>query len=481
MLKEQSKLIVRGHQALDIGLTATSFITAYFIKRLFLPEGWRGLTTEPNYYAILLLIIIIWFLVFDFFRLYESYRRRTYWQVFSQLVKAVSAAVLILLMTIYIVKLKDVSRILLGLFYLLNILLLGLSKGVVYRTLARFRNRGFNFRSVLIVGSKDRARDVIRTIGDRQGAGFRVLGCLDIDPARIGESVKNGCKVIGTVGDMQQILEREVVDELIFAMPLRKIDQASKYIVLAENLGVSVRIIPDWQLHHLMYRPEKAKIQFEDFLGIPTMSLETTPPDKAALMIKAAFDYAAGALMMLFFLPLFFAIALAIKIVSPAGPVFYRQERFGLQGRRFDVYKFRTMVPDAEKQRDCLDCYNEADGPVFKIRNDPRIIPWIGHFLRKTSLDELPQLINVLAGEMSLVGPRPPIPAEVDHYEIWQRRRLSMKPGLTCIWQISPNRNDVSFADWMNMDLEYIDNWSLALDFKILARTVLVVLTGHGR
>jgi len=178
--------------------------------------------------------------------------------------------------------------------------------------------------------------------------------------------------------------------------------------------------------------------------------------------------------------PLFAVIALAIKI-SSKGPVFYRQERSGMNGRKFMLYKFRTMVADADQKRKELEALNESDGPVFKINNDPRIIPVIGPFLRKTSLDELPQLLNIFRGEMSLVGPRPPIPAEVAQYKPWQRRRLSMKPGLTCIWQTSPNRNDLSFNDWMELDLEYIDTWSPLLDFKLLLKTARVVLLGEGR
>lgn len=152
-----------------------------------------------------------------------------------------------------------------------------------------------------------------------------------------------------------------------------------------------------------------------------------------------------------------------------------------MNDRKFMLLKFRTMVADADKKRQELEGLNESDGPVFKIRNDPRIIPVIGHVLRKTCLDELPQLINIVRGEMSVVGPRPPIPSEVVQYKPWQRRRLSMKPGLTCIWQTSPNRNDISFNDWMKLDLEYIDNWSLWLDFKLLLKTVKVVLLGYGR
>lgn len=192
------------------------------------------------------------------------------------------------------------------------------------------------------------------------------------------------------------------------------------------------------------------------------------------------FDITVAGIAFLFFLPLFLIIGCAIKIFSP-GPIFFKQERSCLNGRSFNVYKFRTMVPDAEKRFDEVKKLNEADGPVFKIKKDPRIIPFIGALLRKTGLDELPQLINVLRGEMSLVGPRPPIPAEVKQYDIWQRRRPSMKPGLTCLWQCAPKRNEMGFNEWMKMDLNYIDNWSFWLDLKIIFRTVKVVFLGEGR
>jgi lipopolysaccharide/colanic/teichoic acid biosynthesis glycosyltransferase len=179
-------------------------------------------------------------------------------------------------------------------------------------------------------------------------------------------------------------------------------------------------------------------------------------------------------------LPIFLAAALAIK-ASSKGPVFYRQQRLGKNGRRFDMLKFRTMQDGADKHLDEVRQLNECDGPVFKIRKDPRIIPVVGSVLRKSSIDELPQLFNVLRGEMSLVGPRPPIPSEVNEYETWQRRRLSMKPGITCLWQVEPCRNDLPFCKWVEMDLAYIDQWSLRLDFLILFKTVRAVLSGAGR
>lgn len=480
MLREQSELMVRTHKVLDICLTAAAFIAAYFIKRLALPAPFRGLIITPSYYIVLLMIIIIWFVVFAGFDLYASYRRQTFGQIFWNMAKAVFTGMLILILSMYLFKLIDVSRILLGIFFMLNIGFLVLSKWIVYKVLEHYRKKGFNFRNILIVGSRERAKDVIKTIGDQLGAGFNVIGCLEVAPVDIGKQVKNGCKVIDTIDRLEEILTQQVVDELIFAMPLKKIENADKYIALAEDLGVSVRIIPDWQLHYLMYKPGVATIKFEEFLGIPTMALHTTSPAHGELLIKSAFDYIFAAFAMILFLPVFMVISIAIKL-SSKGPIFYRQERCCLNGRKFTVYKFRTMIADAEARQKELVELDESDGPVFKIKKDPRIIPVIGTFLRKTSLDELPQLINVLKGEMSIVGPRPPIPSEVKDYEIWQRRRLSMKPGLTCIWQINSQRNEIGFEEWMHMDLKYIDNWSLWLDFKILFGTAKVVLLGAGR
>jgi exopolysaccharide biosynthesis polyprenyl glycosylphosphotransferase len=245
-------------------------------------------------------------------------------------------------------------------------------------------------------------------------------------------------------------------------------------------MGIKVRIIPDWEIHYLMYRPDIATIQFEDFLGVYNMAFQSTPQNEGALLIKNALDYVGAVILIILLLPLLAAIGLAIKIFS-SGPVFYQQERLGMNGRRFMVYKFRTMVADADERLKELVEMNEADGPVFKIRKDPRVIPYVGTFLRRTSLDELPQLINVLKGEMSLVGPRPPIPKEVDEYSVWQMRRLSMKPGMTCLWQCAPRRNDLSFEEWMKLDLKYIDTWSLFNDLKILVLTIKAVMTGSGR
>ncbi len=480
MLRERAKLIVQAHKAWDICLTGAAFIAAYFIKLYLLPAPFRGLTIAPNYYIVLLMIIIIWYVTFILFDLYASYRRLGLDQILWNMVKAVSTGMLVMFLCMYIFKIADVSRIMMGIFFLLNIVLLTLSKGIIYSLLAHYRQRGFNFRNVLIVGSKERAKGVIGALKDRLDSGFRVLGCLETGQDDVGKDVINGVKVIGTVDSLKKMLWKEVIDEIIFAMPLRKIDNADKYIAEAEEMGVTVRIVPDWQIHKLMYHPEIANIKFEEFLGLPTLALTSTPPNQGELLIKSVFDYIFASIALILSLPIFSFVGAGLKLAS-RGPIFFKQERCGLNGRKFMVYKFRTMVADAEARHKALEQMDEADGPVFKIKDDPRIIPFVGKFLRKVSLDELPQLINILKGEMSLVGPRPPIPAEVNEYSLRDRRRLSMKPGLTCLWQIMPNRNEIGFDEWMKLDLRYIDNWSLVLDFKILFKTVWVVLKGEGR
>ena len=480
MLREKSRLLLRAHRFLDILITVVAFILAYFMKLYFLPPAIVGLTVAPNYYIVLLMIIIVWYMVFNLSGVYHSYRKRSYKQILRNMARAVLIAMLFLLLLMYVFKLTDVSRILLGLFFFLNIGMLALSKGLTYRFLKRYRNKGFNARNILIIGSRKRAMDVIDSVVADPASGFTILGCLENDMSHVGNSVKNGVEVIGTIDNLDQFLKEQVVDELIFAMPLKHVELAAHQILMAKAMGVSIHIIPNLELHHLFHDPKVAGIRFESFFGIPAMIPSTNPPQGDTLLVKHLFDIAFSAVAILLFSPVMAIIAVAIKIASP-GPALFKQERCSLSGRRFTLYKFRTMVPDAEKLFDEVKALNEADGPVFKIRKDPRIIPFVGVLLRKTGLDELPQLFNILKGEMSFVGPRPPIPSEVNKYEIWQRKRLSMKPGLTCIWQCMPRRNEISFEEWMKHDLFYIDNWSLLLDFKIILKTIKAVCAGGGR
>ncbi|MCP3945129.1 MAG: sugar transferase [Desulfobacteraceae bacterium] len=480
MLKENHKIILRFQRVADLLITAGCFTLAYFIKRNMLPAQFSGLTTTPNYYIVLLSIIIIWYISFNWFEFYGSSREHRFSWFLINTIKACTAGLLVLNICLFIFHVGDMSRLLLGIFFVLNVSILVAFKWGIMKAVQQMRAQGFNTRNILIVGTRVRAQSLIQSIEKNKMGGYRILGCFDTDPEKIGLRVFNKHKILGTMDMLREYLKNNVVDELIFAMPLKIIEDADKYIVIAESMGVRVRIIPDWQLHYLAYVPQVANIHIAEFSGVQTLTLQSTPLNEGMLLIKGILDYGLAFIFLVIGLPIFMLISLAILLVSP-GPVLYKQKRLGKNGRQFDVLKFRTMVIDADQKLDELKALNEADGPTFKIKNDPRIIPFVGAFLRKTGLDELPQLINVLKGDMSLVGPRPPIPMEVDEYEIWQRRRLSMKPGLTCFWQIAPRRNELSFNEWMRLDLEYIDKWSLQLDFMLLLKTTGAVITGAGR
>ena len=464
------------HTCLDIGLTVVAFILAYFLRKYVL---FKDMSEDPNYYIVLLMTIMIMYPCFNIFGFYDSFIKKRLSRILKDMLKGVTVGVVILMTIIFMIKLHTMSRILIVIFYINLLILLTISKTVIYEVLQNYENNVYNIPNILIVGSRDRAKqviDIIRSSPKKE----KVMGCLEIDKKRINKEIVKGVKVIGMMEDLKDIILSDVVDEIIFAMSLQDIDNIDKYLLLIEEVGIQVRIIPDWHIHSLLYKPRVASIIFDDFHGLPTMLVTPTTTLQRDLFIKNIFDYSLTIIALICFIPFFIISGLMIKCIS-WGPVFFKQERVGLNGRKFMLYKFRTMVPDAEERLNELEHLNEADGPVFKIKKDPRIIPFAGTILRKTSLDELPQLINIIKGEMSLIGPRPPIQSEVEKYDVWQRRRLSMKPGLTCIWQISPRRNEIDFNTWMEMDLEYIDHWSLLLDMKLFLKTILVVLTGEGR
>ena len=336
------------------------------------------------------------------------------------------------------------------------------------RALVSLGRRGVGMDDAIIVGTGPAAGQMAAVIARRPDLGLRVVGFVsapdepDADPAR---------PTLGAVTDLPAIVDRQVVDSVIFATGLDVSCRYEKVIWKLEEVGKTVHLRGD-AIGVLLSRTF-----IGEFEGTPIVTLRSTPADPLALAVKRTLDVVGAALGLAVLSPLFAAAALAIKLTS-RGPVLFRQERVGLNGRRFAMIKFRSMRVDAEARLAELREGNEMTGPVFKMARDPRVTP-VGRWLRRLSIDELPQLWNVFVGEMSLVGPRPPIPGEVEQYERWQRRRLSMKPGLTCLWQVG-GRNELSFDTWMKLDMEYIDNWSLLLDFKILLRTVPVVLSMKG-
>ncbi len=481
MLREHSRLLIYIHMLVDVFFVVLSFVAAYYTKRSFIFFAVQGLSTAPNYYMVLLLATLVAVFSFSITGCYRPYRTQTLLQTYGRVIRAVIGIFFGTIILLYLTHEDNVSRVLLAIFVFFLTGLLFLSKGIIYYGLRYYRSQSYNTRNVLVVGQGARAEQIIAAIQSDKGSGYQILGCLTVDQKnkhKKGQYISGTVKVLGSVSTLPIILTDDIVDEIIFAVDIKKIDCIEKLIRFAEYLGVKTRIVPDFQLEKIMYQPEIASISIQDFLGHPTLSLSTTPQRKNALLVKGIIDYCISGAGLLILSPLFLCITLLVKATSK-GPAFFIQERCGLYGRTFLLIKFRTMVKDAEQLKKNLHKDNEADGPVFKINHDPRITR-LGKFLRKTSLDELPQLLNVLMGHMSLVGPRPPLPDEVKKYEPWQRRRLSMKPGLTCIWQVN-GRNNINFERWMRLDLEYIDQWSLTLDTKILIKTIKEVASFHGQ
>jgi exopolysaccharide biosynthesis polyprenyl glycosylphosphotransferase len=310
----------------------------------------------------------------------------------------------------------------------------------------------------------------IEKINDHTSWGYNILGIISDSPklrAKFGDRFK----FYPDKTHVWLLLEEEAIDELIYARKGFDNEEIKQLIFACEEIGVTFR------MRSQLFTMVATKAHLNYFDEIPFLTFTNTPTDYMALLAKSVFDKLFALFAILLSSPVLILLMVLIKLDSK-GPIFFIQKRVGLRGRIFGVYKFRTMVVNAEALKDQLMSQNEQQGPVFKMKKDPRITR-VGRFLRKTSLDELPQFFNVLFGDMSVVGPRPPVPREVAQYERWQLRRLSMKPGITCIWQVS-GRNEISFEEWMRLDLQYIDSWSLKLDVILIIKTIGVVLKADG-
>lgn len=480
MLKQQAKLVARSVYVIDIAMMTLAFFAAYWVRDAVLPwlfpsEFPEGLYPLATYAKIWPFAAIIWSLLLFNHRSYHSHRTVTLRVEALDTVRITALGTAVLVALAFLGGLHELSRLWFVLFAIFCGALLVLEKFAV-RLLARYvRSRGFNYRTILIVGTGRRAREIARMIEEHTWWGYKILGFISD-----GHHLPNGWNrypIVGSMGDLRRILERGIVgrrdgiDEIVLAVSRQKLEANRTVFTLCEELGIRCRVAMNF------FPTRFSRVELEELDGVPFVSFTTTPSNVTLLAAKRLIDITISAGLLVLALPTMVTVALAIRFTSP-GSVLFRQERIGLNGRIFTLYKFRTMIENAHEMRGELAHLNEMTGPVFKLRRDPRVTA-VGRLLRRFSLDEIPQLWNVLKGDMSLVGPRPPIPEEVGLYERWQRRRLSMKPGLTCLWQVS-GRNEVDFERWMELDLAYIDNWSPTLDLKILLRTIPVVLTGRG-
>ncbi len=480
MIREQEAFLRRLMIVADIGVVAASFILSYFLREnihsfykldlIPLKQG-IGMPAPLNMYLWLLLFILpIWSGLLYFQGMYRSFRVRKFIEIVWIIFKTEFFGILLFGSVVFIFKLHYVSRVFIVLFAFLCGCVLLAEKSILIGVFRLSRRRGYNYRNLLIAGTGKRAEEFIRLVQQHKEWGLRIIGLIDDEPERLNKELL-GIKVIGLLDDIPHILHTNVIDEVVFVVPRSWLNRIEASLLACEEEGIKATVSMD--LFNLRF----ARARPTDLQGFPLLSFEMTSEDQWKLFVKRNFDIAASFFGLIVLAPLFLIISMAIKLTSK-GQVFFRQKRCGVNGRIFTLLKFRTMAVGAEGMQDELLLRNEMSGPVFKMKDDPRVTPF-GHLLRKMSIDELPQLINVFKGEMSIVGPRPPLPSEVEKYDVWQRRRLSMKPGLTCLWQIS-GRSKVDFDKWMELDLEYIDGWSLWLDFKILMKTIPVVIFGIG-
>jgi len=450
----------------DLLLAAGAFFAAYLLR-----DHVESLNPLVEYTWILPIFVLLWGALLYSSGMYSSFRLKSIVDIMMIIAKAAFFGIGTFGAINYLFRLQHVSRGFIFLSFGLATVLIMAEKAAIVTFFRYLRREGFNFKNVLIAGTGPRAQRFIRQIDDTKEFGLKIFGVVDEEISKVGEEVC-GHKVIGTLHDIPRILKESPLDHVIFIMPRSLLSKLEEPILYCETVGVTVSVAVD--LFNLRITTGKES----SLLGVPILTFESTPDKVGSLLFKRVMDLCLSAAGLFVLSPLLLGAAIVIRLTSD-GPVLFRQKRVGVNGRIFKLYKFRTMVKDAEEKLAELREQNEMQGPVFKMTDDPRLTA-IGRFLRKTSIDELPQLFNVLKGDMSLVGPRPPISTEVTQYDHWQRRRLSMRPGITCFWQISGRNKIVNFDQWMKMDLEYIDNWSLSLDAMILLKTIPVVLFGVG-
>jgi len=472
MLKEHRKLVARILVLADLAATVLAFYVAYDVRghyRLLL--NLTALVPFQKYVWLLLIILPLWTILLHRYQAYRSFRTTLLRDEMTPIFKAVLLGGFIFAAIAFAIKLHYLSRAFIVVFIAINLAFLTLERYIIRRIGRSARRRGYNFRKVVIVGTNEAAREVAGRIEKYRQWGLRIEGFVSENGYKPDESFA-GYKILGSLVDLESIVKRDVVDEVIFAVEGKQYGKYEDAFLMLEDYGISARMSVNFFPHVI------AQVRLDELDTIPLLTFSTVPTDVQALALKRAFDLVAAALLSLLSAPVVLIAALLVKYTS-RGPVFFKQKRCGLNGRTFTLYKFRSMYEDAEAHRSELAAQNELSGPVFKIKNDPRVTR-VGKFIRETSIDELPQLWNVLRGDMSMVGPRPPLPDEVAQYARWQRRKLSMRPGLTCIWQVSGRNKVTDFNDWVKLDLQYIDTWSNALDLRILARTVPAVLFRKG-
>ena len=466
MLRRFSVNFAVFSMALDAGLTLLALQLAVWLRPL-LPT-FPFLVPVKAYtipFLIYLIVPLLWIVVFLVASVYDPRRNYKVTDEFQSVILATAVASLIFAGILYL-GFREFSRYLLATFVLLDLLLL-LSWRVLARLYFRQKQRAPVRHRVLIVGAGQTGRRVGEMMRQYNWTGLNLIGCLDDDPQKGGPDMP----VLGRIEDARYVISTQHIDDVVVALPQRAYGKINDLVLALHDLPVNVRIVPDY-FSLALYRATA-----EDFGGVPMINLRDPALNDVQRLVKRVFDLVLGSVMLLFWAPVLAVVAVAVKLDSP-GPIFFRQERVGENGRIFRMIKFRTMVPGAEKMQMEISELNEEGKIIFKHPGDPRVTR-VGRFLRRTSLDEMPQLFNVLKGDMSLVGPRPELPWLLDQYEVWQRKRFAVPQGMTGWWQVN-GRSDKPMHLNTEDDIYYVQNYSLWMDIYIILKTPWVVLRGKG-
>ncbi len=453
MFAHQRKKIQLLFAVADALLTVGAFEAAYAARQQLTFQ--RTFFLELNTHILLIAVCVVtWVALGAFQRVYEYLDSATTRRLLPGTFRQALIGTVVVVLVQYLLRL-DLSRSFLFLFFSFNLLLLLVARLTMPKVIGAFQRDFGKPYHLVLVGSSSKTTALAERL--REGSPFR----LEI----VATLTEGDC-----VAELPKLIAEKVVDEVIFDVDSGNLAALEETFLACDEEGVRTRVAIDFFPH------VNSEITLDRVGGAPLLTFSAAPLDDLRLLFKRFFDIVFSALTLIILSPVLLLVALLIKMSSP-GPVIFRQDRCGLNGRRFTLYKFRSMVENAQELRPQLEHLNERE-VAFKIARDPRITP-LGRWLRKFSIDEFPQFFNVLRGDMSIVGPRPPLPDEVDQYERWQRRRLRMRPGLTCLWAVA-GRDRIDFNAWMRMDISYIENWSLQLDWSIILKTIPQVLAGRG-
>ena len=457
--------------ALDILAIFVAFECAYLIVYSGAGRGYFFFL-DQRFLLLFAGITPLWLLAMYLLKATEIPRTKQYTAIFWEYFLSAGAIFMLLILLYFIFKLYTVSRTFIILIPVFGFLFLFTLRMMEYTVFKRYRSKGFNYLNVVLIADTS-SLPFIESMLEHKEWGYKIVALFTSSEA-IRKKYEETIIILPEdfIEVLNDLMEVDMIDEVLYTKSKVLPSEIRKIVRSCEELGV---------VFSVMYRDEKLTLSNavkREIANYKFLTFINVPYNTYALGVKKIMDIFGSLLGIIVLSPLMIMMAILIKL-SSAGPVVYKQPRVGLRGRQFELFKFRTMVANADEMRKELEELNEADGPAFKIADDPRVTK-IGKFLRKTGLDELPQLFNVLKGEMSLIGPRPPLPEETTQYERWQLRRLSVKPGLSCFWQVKPDRNSIKFEKWMELDLAYIDNWSLRLDFVILLKTVKTIFHKTG-